>query len=170
MTIVETVGDGLELIGTLITAYGLWFAWNRNSNRRVRAWIATRYRHVAAILTRHRPTVRIEIPTAEAVATAGGVTVHVGRSELDSSLPLEEQLRRVLDQVDGLSRDLQKHRERIEALEDGRTQIGPRIEQAIESAQSAEQTRARTAALADLTPALIGVAFTAIGIFVGILG
>ncbi|WP_146251083.1 hypothetical protein [Nocardia tenerifensis] len=175
-----TVGDWLELIGTLTTVYGLWFAWNRNSNRRLRRWIsrradwlANKVRHYSArLFPCLRRDAAVTVRAAEAIATAHAATVDV-RSGIDPSRPLQIQIQMMSTQLVALSRDLQAFRQRVDDSQRNVRELAQSADaaarEAAHSAVSSLRDRSRVEAFTDLSIALVGILVTAAGITVGMI-
>lgn len=175
-----TVGDWLELVGTLTTIYGLWFAWNRNSNRRLRRWIsrqanwvANKVRHYSAkLVPRLRRNAEVTVPAAQAIATAHAATVSV-RSGIDPGQPLLLQVQTLADQLTAVGNDLQALRRRVD---DSDRAVQALVQSAAAVAVGAADTavtslrdRSRIEAFTDLSVALVGILVTAAGIAVGMV-
>ncbi|MFE9580547.1 hypothetical protein ACFYO1_29495 [Nocardia sp. NPDC006044] len=172
----ETAGKWLELAGTLLTMYGLWFAWNRNSNRRIRTavtqwanFIFNRTLHALAIvLPQLRRNATIVVPVADAIAVADSATVTV-HSVVDSSQPLPIQVEQLAGQVKSLANDLQALRQRVGqnavAMDALTRESGATVEAAVADLRKSS----RLEAFADLSVALAGILITAVGIVVGMV-
>ncbi|MGV9818410.1 hypothetical protein [Nocardia xishanensis] len=172
----DTFGDWLELGGTLLTFYGLWFAWNRNSNRWLRRRIAgsaeyvvNRAKHFLALvfpsLRRSRGIVAV---AAQASARAHNATASA-QSAIDPGKPLTIQIQELAGQVMDMGDDLRAMRRRIEQVEAAGRSHAKSAERAAVQAVAELRDRSKIDAFTDLSIALSGIFVTAIGIVFGMI-
>ncbi|MFI6369252.1 hypothetical protein ACIBG0_41935 [Nocardia sp. NPDC050630] len=173
---VDTIGDWLELSGTLVTFYGLWFAWNRNSNRRLRQritrsteYIINRTKHfLAVVFPCLRRSAAVVVSAAEASAAANNATVSV-RSAVDPGRPVLIQIQQLAGQFEAISNDIHALRQRIDQVEaTGRSQR-TRAEKAAVQAIADLRASSKIDAFTDLSIALSGILITATGIVFGMV-
>ncbi|WP_433729881.1 hypothetical protein ACQP0C_01650 [Nocardia sp. CA-129566] len=172
----EAAGKWLELSGTLLTMYGLWFAWNRNSNRRLRlaisrwtAFVSNKTRHATAtVFPCLRRSATVIVPAADAWAFAVSATVTV-RSGVDPGQALTIQVQVLAGQIEAMANDLQALRQRIEKNEVAQKTLANNADRAADSAVTALRESGRLEAFTDLSVALAGIFITAVGIVLGMV-
>ncbi|MGW4325439.1 hypothetical protein ACWEKR_06060 [Nocardia sp. NPDC004573] len=172
----DTIGDWLELGGTLVTFYGLWFAWNRNSNRLLRQritrsteYIINRTKHFLAVMFPClRRSATVVVLAAEASAAAHNATASV-QSAVDPGRPVLIQIQQLAGQFEAISNDIHALRQRIDQVEaTGRSQT-TRAEKAAVQAIADLRANSRIDAFTDLSIALSGILITATGIVFGMV-
>ncbi|WP_030515517.1 hypothetical protein [Nocardia sp. NRRL WC-3656] len=170
----KATGDWVELVGTLITMYGLWFAWNRNSNRRLRRFIrgamestSNYLRHVFARITGRGRHITIQAAT-DVAAVTDTATVRV-RSGIDPGRPLAVQIQMLAGWATTISNDLQDIRQTIAGLAESLERRAAEAESTAQQALSELRASARLDAATDLSIALFGIATTAVGIMLGMV-
>lgn len=171
----KATGDWVELAGTLVTMYGLWFAWNRNSSRGLRQFIrravasaSHRLRAVYVAITgrgRHS-TVHAERMEVAVGLDAAAVVVKNG---IDPGRPLAVQIQLLASWVTTLSNDQQDIRQQIAGLAGAIDRQAAVAESTTQQALSELRSNARIDAATDLSIALFGIATTALGIVLGMV-
>ncbi|MEU6184540.1 hypothetical protein [Nocardia sp. NPDC047038] len=167
----KTVGDVVELIGTLITAAGLFYAWHKASGRLsriVRAfndWQADLRR---VLRGRRQETVQAQGTDVIAVADAAAV-VEPGPA-VDTSKSVPEQIQSLGEQIRAARIDLRNTNARVDGLRDAPKLGRDDVDNAVADALSDFKLELDVLATADLTVALIGIGTTAVGIIIGMFG
>ncbi|MBF6164849.1 hypothetical protein IU486_08690 [Streptomyces gardneri] len=164
----KTVGDVIELIGTLIAAAGLAYAWHKASGRLrsiVQAfndWKA----NLRAILSGRRD-VTVQATAAKAFAFSEGAVVVTRSPAVDADRPVAVQLRSLGEQVQAVRNDVRSTNERIDELRNAPKLSRQDVDDAVSEALSGFKLDLDVLATKDLTWALIGIGTTAVGIVIG---
>ncbi|WP_433754442.1 hypothetical protein [Nocardia sp. CA-135398] len=163
----ELAGDVLEFVGTLVTAYGLFYAWQRLTGRiaRWREQFARIGTEVKARLTGRRDAT---VNATAALAVAAGLSA-TARAEypVDSTETLENQVARLIEITNFLRADIDATQGQIAHVRDHPAVTMEAVETAIADALSSFETTQTASTIRDLGWAIGGIGMTAVGIFIG---
>lgn len=164
---VELTGDVLEFVGTLVTAYGLFYAWQRLTGRiaRWREQLARIGTEAKARLTGRRDAA---VNATAALAGAAGLSA-TARAEypVDSTETLENQVARLIEITNFLRADIDATQGQIAHVRDHPAVTMEAVETAIADALSSFETTQTASTIRDLGWAIGGIGMTAVGIFIG---
>ncbi|MGW6699781.1 hypothetical protein [Nocardia sp. NPDC055049] len=160
------VGDLFQLVGALITGYGLIFAWERMTSRIAgfRQQLTQLGSAARAKLTGHSENQTIEAnDTITWTATAEVKIEH----PIDTTAPLEDQVARLVQVTRLLREEMDGTERQIAAVRDHPTLTVDEVETAIAEALSNLEGAQTSHSIKDLRWALTGLVVTAIGIVIG---
>ncbi|UAK34630.1 hypothetical protein K8O92_12765 [Nocardia asteroides] len=167
----KTVGDVVELIGTLITAAGLAYAWHKASGRlRGIVQAFNDWKANLRTISSGRRDVTVQATAAQAFAFSEGAVVVTRSPAVDADRPVAVQLRNLGEQVQAVRDDIRSTNERIDELRNAPKLSRQDVDNAVADALSDFKLELDVLATKDLTVALIGIGTTATGIIVGMFG
>lgn len=160
-------GDVLQLVGALITAYGLFYAWERLTGR-IAKW---RQRFGAALAAaRAKLTGRSE----HRIVRANDMAIGWDRAAalklehtVDTTAPLEDQVARLVVVTQRLREELEQTEQQVSELQDRPGLTIDDVNAAIAEALSGIEATQTPNAVRDLRWALFGLGVTALGIVIG---
>ncbi|MEV6225370.1 hypothetical protein AB0M13_27315 [Nocardia fluminea] len=160
-------GDITQLVGALITAYGLFYAWERLTGR-----IAKWRQKVNRLATAAKAKLlgQTEHTTIEANETVIGwdvASVLKINHPIDTTAPLEDQVARLVVVTQRLRDGIDEIQEQILEIRDRPTLSMDEVRTAITEALSGVEITQTPHAVRDLRWALFGLFVTAVGILIG---
>ncbi|MEU1432147.1 hypothetical protein ABZ412_34275 [Nocardia sp. NPDC005746] len=164
----KTFGDVLELLGSLITAGGLVYAWHRLTGR------FTQWRSaIAKVGSEIRA--RLSGPQTHTIegATFGGFATLTATAEksypIDVTLPLERQVARLVEISQAQQVEINALERHIHSVRENPAVTMEDVEIAVAEAISKLESIQTGSAVRDLGWALLGIGLTVVGISVGIV-
>lgn len=165
---VKLVGDVVELVGTLVTAYGLFYAWQRLTGRiaRWREQLARTGAEVKARLTGKRDAT-VNATAATAVTAALSATARA-EYPINTTGSVENQVARLIEITNALRADIDNVQGQIADVRDHPAVTMKSVETAIAESFSGFETTQTASTVRDLGWAIGGIGMTAVGIVIGI--